>query len=113
MRVAGITVNNIPKIQVKEPTVDDHALIFSDKSLRITLSLKGIFSTFGTRAPTADKLDNCEEVYWLTPDSEHWNPNSRVYAENEQNMVDWQGKMVELKDQVQLLLSNIPDNVDM
>ena len=43
---AGIKVNDIPKIQVKNPTVDDHTIIFPQGNLWIPLSLWGIFSYF-------------------------------------------------------------------
>jgi hypothetical protein len=36
----------------------------------------------------------------MTPDGSSWNPHSDVYARNEENMLDWNGHMVEPKDRV-------------
>ena len=52
MREAGLEVQEIPKIHVKEPTVEEHSIYFLDESLRIPLSLNGISSSFPTRRPT-------------------------------------------------------------
>ena len=43
MREEGLEVRDTPKIHVKEPTVEYHSIYFSDESLRITLTLNGIF----------------------------------------------------------------------
>ena len=46
MREAGIVVNDVPKIHMDNPQVEDHILYFKDKDLRIPMSLDGIFSIF-------------------------------------------------------------------
>ena len=56
MREAGLEVREIPNIYVKEPTMEDHLIYFSDESFRIPLSLNGIFSCFQTRRPTTQDL---------------------------------------------------------
>ena len=96
LREAGITVNEIPKIHVKEPTEDDHAIIFPDGGLRIPLYLEGVFSYFKTCKPTYETLMDPPDVYVLTPET--WNPHSDVYANNEASMMDWQGNMKPKKD---------------
>jgi hypothetical protein len=50
-----------------------------------------------------------EDVYLLTPSK--WNPHCDSYATNEENMLDWEGNMVERKDRVQILLSEIQEDV--
>ena len=49
MREAGLTVNDTPKIHIKEPTLLDHAIICDEFDLHIRLHLHGIFSCFKTR----------------------------------------------------------------
>ena len=52
LREAGITVRDTPKIQVTDPTEEDHAITFPETGFRIPLSLWGIFSYFPTTKPT-------------------------------------------------------------
>ena len=113
LREAGITVNDVPKIQVNDPTVEDHALVFKDGELRIPLSLWGMFSYFPSRKPTLEQVRQCEDVYILTPDSDQWDPHTDVYARNEENMVDWEGNMIEKQHRRQILLSDVPEDIDM
>jgi hypothetical protein len=98
LREAGIKVNDVPKIQVDDPTEQDHAIIFKRQELLIPLGLVGIFSYFVSRAPTEKQVLESDDVFLLTPDAENWNPHSDAYARNEENMVDWEGNMVEPKD---------------
>jgi hypothetical protein len=94
MREAGITVNDTPKIQVREPTVDDHAIIFEEGTFKIPLALWGILSYFPTSTPSNKQLEAGDDTYLLTPNG-HWNPHSESYSKNEENMLDWEGNMVE------------------
>ena len=112
MREAGILVNDTPKIQLKDPTVDDHTILFEETNFRIPLSLWGIFSYFPTRTPTNDQIESCDDVYLLTPNG-IWNPHSDAYAKNEENMLDWEGEMVEKKHRKRILLSEIEEDVAM
>ena len=93
IREAGVTLSDVPKIHMQDPTVEDHSMIFPDSKLRIPLMLWGIFSYFSSRAPTEDEWQECEHVF-LTPDGPNWDPHSDVYARNEENMLDWEGNMV-------------------
>jgi hypothetical protein len=112
MREAGITVNDTPKIQLREPTVDDHAIIFEDDNFKIPLSLWGIFSYFPTSAPTNQQLEACDDVYLLTPNGP-WNPHSDSYSKNEENMLDWEGNLVEKHHRKQILLSEVEEDTAM
>jgi hypothetical protein len=62
-----------------------------------SLSLWGIFSYFPTHAPTNEQVDACDDVFLLTPNG-IWNPHSDAYVKNEENMLDWEGNMVEKQD---------------
>ena len=86
MREAGVKVNDMPKIQAEEPTVEHHSLYFPETSFRVPLKLWGIFSYFPSSKPSVGVLEQSKEVYTLTPDS--FNPHDKAYAENEENMLD-------------------------
>ena len=60
-RQAGMVVNDTPKIQVNEPTIDDHSIAFSETGFQIPLSLWGIFSYFPTSKPTVLTMTECEQ----------------------------------------------------
>jgi hypothetical protein len=107
MREAGIKVRDTPKIQIAEPTVEDHTISFQD--FRIPLSLWGIFSYFPTSAPTNKEIEECDDVYLITPNGV-WNPHSEAYSANEEGMLDWEGNMVERQHRKKILLSDIDDD---
>ena len=85
LREAGVTVNDKPKIHASDPSSDNHAIIFENNGLKIPLKLNGIFSYFDTSKPTENQVQNCDDVYLLTPEH-NWNPHIDVYAKNEENM---------------------------
>ena len=105
LREAGIVVNERPKIQTPDPSVEDHSIYFENTKLRIPLCLNGTFSYFPTTKPSIEMLQSCEEVLLLTPS--RWNPHDNAYALNEEGMIDWQGELVEKKDRRQILLSEV------
>lgn len=110
MREAGITVHDTPKIHVESPSVEDHSLFFPSEQLRIPLSLWGIFSYFPTRKPTVSELHELSDnVLSLTPDGP-WNPNSDSYAINEENMLDWEGHVVQPTQRPPFVLADIADD---
>ena len=45
MREAGVVVNDKPKIHSVDAGVEDHSIYFPEAKFRITLSLKGVFSS--------------------------------------------------------------------
>jgi len=109
LREHGLTVKDTPKIQLPNPSVDDHAILL-DSSFRIPLSLSGIFSYFETRKPTLEDLQALSDnIYLLTP--EEFNPQNSVYADNEDRMLDWQGDLVTPTAKTQILIADIPPSV--
>lgn len=111
MRENGITVNDIPKIHLNDPSENDHAITFNETGFRIPLNLWGIFSYFPSSKPTVDDHDSIDDVYTLTP--ERWNPHSDAYARNEEAMIDWEGNMVQAKDRMKILINEIPEDAIM
>ena len=110
MREAGIIVHDVPKIHVDDPSLSDHSLEFPETKFRIPLSLHGMFSYLPTSKPTTQMLEDCEEVYVLTPS--RWDPHSSAYAQNEAQMIDWQGDLVEPKDRQTIDLNGIEEDAD-
>jgi hypothetical protein len=109
MREAGIRVNDTPKIQTSEPTEEDHLIYFPDSDFHIPLSLWGVFSYSITPKPSTEQMMNAEDVYLLTPSK--MSPHCDAYTKNEENMLDWEGNMVQRRDRVQILLSEILEDV--
>jgi hypothetical protein len=105
MREAGIQVYDTPKIQVAEPTAEDHSICFPETGFRIPLSLWEMISYFPTSKPASLLMKETEDIYLLTPSQ--WNPHDDSYATNEENMLDWEGNMITKKDRVQVLLSEV------
>jgi hypothetical protein len=93
LQEAGLQVCDTPKIQVDNPSVDNHVICFPDSSLQIPLSLWGIFSYFDSSKPTEKHMVESDKVYLLT--LTNWNPHNDAYAENESSMLNWEGDMIE------------------
>ena len=92
LRDKGLKVRDTPKIQCKEPTVDDHTIQDADTGLFIPLSLDGTFSIFNTREPTQDDILNGTVVI-ITPEGS-WNPYCESYADNESAMTNAVGDLL-------------------
>ena len=104
LREAGVAVDDTPKIHAEDPTARTHSLYWPDAKVRVPLSLHGIFSSFKTRRPTKDELeDDSIEVVSLTPEGP-WDPTSTVHAENEANMTNWNGDVLDSKDRPQRII---------
>ena len=110
MREANLIVNDVPKIQLPDPDVTDHSIYFVDAEFRITLSLRGIFSYFPSRKPTQSELEAVDDVLVLTPQGQTWDPDSVVYACNEENMIDWEGNMIQPNHRTRIIVDELPDN---
>ena len=108
LRQAGIKLNDTPKIQVDDPTIEEHSLLFPETGFRIPLSLWGTFSYFSTCKPTATHMQDSDEIYLLTTDQ--FNPHDDSYAANEESMLDWEGNMVERQHRTKILLSEVKEN---
>ena len=103
LQEAGIVVNETPKIQIKDPSVEDHSFFFPETGERIPLSLWGIFSYFLTTKPASSTLQETENVYVLTPPI--WNPHDDSYAKNEEHTLDWAGSITQRNNKNTIMLS--------
>ena len=96
LREANIVVNDVPKIYIPDPGDKTHSIWFPDSKFSIASSLQGIFSYLLTCKPKIKELVFSEDVLVMTPQIQSCNPNSDVYAQNEENMIDWEGNMIKL-----------------
>jgi hypothetical protein len=111
LRQAGLQLNDTPKIQVDDPTIEEHSILFTETGFRIPLSLWGTFSYFPSSKPTATEMQESENIYMLTND--RFDPHDDSFAANEENMLDWEGNMIEKKHRTQILLSDIVEDSKM
>ena len=103
---AGLIVNDTPKIHVKDPSVEDHTILFPKYDVWIPLSLNGILSCFPSSKPSIDDMDICEDIFLTTPEGK-WNPRTDAYAQNEANMLDYEGNMINNKDLFKIILEEV------
>ena len=80
-----------------------------EKNLRIPLIFHGVFSYFPSSESSNELLSDCIKVLLLTPDVP-WNSNTDVYSRNDDIMLDYKGEMIEKKDRVRTLMSEIEDD---
>ena len=66
IKEAGIVINDTPKIQVNDLSVEDHSIYSPEEKFRIPLSLWGVFSYFPTSKSNVETLIACDEVFLLT-----------------------------------------------
>lgn len=96
LREAGLICNDRPLIHSFPPKKEDHSIIDPKSNLHICLELDGVFSKFGSRAPTNSDLfesDNVTVVH-ITPPGLSWEPNSRHFGENEAALRDIEGEII-------------------
>ena len=94
MREAGLEVNDTQKRQAKKVTRSHHTITFPDGYL-IDLHLSGVFSYFNTAKPTPEQLRSAseEQLVYVTPDTNDWNPDNPTYAEEEAHFISQDGTM--------------------
>ena len=100
MRDNDIFVNDEPKHMVEDPSEYNHAITVpsvtvDDEPFRIPLSLDGVVSYFPTRKPTWDEYNGTpeERVIHMTASSPEWDPSSNRFSQEEDAMLDRDGRM--------------------
>ena len=96
VREAGIQLDECPKFQTSNPTVDSHSMYISNQNLRIPFKLINKFLYFETRKPTGHELYTGDKIF-ITHDASNWNPHSYHYSMNEQIILDDDGNIREVK----------------
>ena len=59
IREAGVIANEVPKIHVRQATVEDYLITFPVDKFRIPLKLFGIVLYFETRKPIMQQVEEC------------------------------------------------------
>ena len=67
MRLAGIVVDECPKLLAEIPSIAHHSLYFPDQDLRIPLALDGIVSYFPCHMPRGEELTDPSNFLALSP----------------------------------------------
>ena len=95
-RLNGVTVNDVPKFLLKDPTVNDHAVVIpsdiDESSLLIPLMLQGVTSYFPVRAATLSEYESdVIPKFHLTAEAPIWDPGSSTFSVQEERMLDFRG----------------------
>ena len=45
----------------------------------------------------------------MTPQGQTWDSNSEVYAQNEENRIDWEGHMIDPNHRTHIMLEDLPE----
>ncbi|GFH47961.1 hypothetical protein CTEN210_14370 [Chaetoceros tenuissimus] len=95
LREAGLTVNETPKFQCKDPTIEDHSIYSASHDLRIHLQLHGTFSYFNSRKPNVQEIQDSDEedLVWFTPEQDLWDPYLDTWQMAEASMLDENGDL--------------------
>ena len=111
---AGLEVSSTPKIHCKDPSVEDHSIYLKDQDVRIHLKLNGIFSYFNCRTPTSREIAEVEdnELVFMTPDTEEWNPYSDHWASMEESMIDDNGQLSRKQRRKTNLIASTEEELD-
>jgi hypothetical protein len=96
IREASLFLDETPKFQSNNASLDNHCIYDEVTGLRIHLQLHGTFSYFATRSLNEDEEANWENypVIHLTPDRDVWDPHSQHFADAEAAMMDSNGNIV-------------------
>jgi len=96
VREALLFLDETPKFQSTEVSLENHTIYDEVAGLRIHLQLNGTFSYFVTRSLTLEEQENWENypVVYLTPDSDQWDPHASHFAEAEAVMMESSGEIV-------------------
>ena len=84
LREANIVVNDVPKIRSPDPDDTTHYIWFPDTNFLYYFIFVRIFSYILTHKPTIEELVSSEDVMVMTPQSQNWDPNYDVYAQNKE-----------------------------
>jgi hypothetical protein len=94
---ASLFLDETPKFQSTELSLDNHTIYDEETGMRIHLQLNGTFSYFPTRPLTLEEQENWDDfpVVYLTPDGDRWDPQATHYGDAESSMLDNSGQLVD------------------
>ena len=92
MRLNGIKIDECPKFLATDPNDNTHSIFMEEYDIRIPLNLIGIISYFPSRKPERSEITN-DQMIDLTPRYDDWDPHDKTYRDQEDSMVDFEGKI--------------------
>ena len=102
-------VNDVLKIQVLNPTEDDHCLVLDDGKTKGLLILDGTMSYFYTHKPSVDEYQQlmaADLIIDLNVNEPEWDPSDHRFSQDEDNMLDFEGKIIDPKYRTRMLLGD-------
>ncbi len=113
--VNDVTVNDLPKFLVANPTDQMHALTMTDpdnplQPVILPLTLRGVTSLLNVRTVTIDEFNSQDYPrLHLTSETLTWDPMTNLYQQQENAMMDYSGNIVRdaaMRRQVPTLIVN-------
>ncbi len=113
--VSEVTVNNLPKFLVANPTDQTHALTTHDSDnpfqlVILPLTLRGVTSLLNERTVTIDEFNSQDYPrLHLTSETLTWDPTTTLYEQQENAMMDYSRNIVcdaAMRGQVPTLIFN-------
>jgi len=83
-----------------DPTELDHCLILDDRKVHIPLRLDGTISYFATRKPSIEEYQEAvmgDSLIDLNANEPDWDPMNYRFTHDEENTLDFEGRLIELK----------------
>jgi len=113
IREASLFLDETPKFQSTDASLDNHCIYDEVTGLRIHLQLHGTFSYFATRALNDEEMANWENypVVNLTPNSDNWDPHSLHFADAEASMMDCNGEIVDQRKRNRTIFEEVEAEV--
>ena len=93
MRLAGLGVNEQPKLMTRKPTTKHHSFYFEENNIRLPLAIKCIISFLPTRKPNQEEYLKIRTRLELTPQFTEWDPHNPSYGISKNCMLDHDGNI--------------------
>ena len=96
-----VSINDVPKFLLKNPSPDDHAFVVSDpddpsKTLTLPLMLRGVTSYLPTDTVTMEEFESGKYPrIELTSEHQVWEPSSTRFQEQEEAITGLDGNIID------------------
>jgi hypothetical protein len=100
-RMNDVSINDVPKFLLKNPSPDDHAFVVSDpddpsKTLTLPLMLRGVTSYLPTDTVTMEEYESGKYPrIELTSEHQVWEPSSTRFQEQEEAITGLDGNIID------------------
>ena len=93
MRLNKLLVDECPKFQCPNPTIETNSIFFPTEKTQLPLSLHSTTSYISTRRPKGMSEVNENINLVLTSENPDWDLSSPIYAQQESEMTNWKGEI--------------------